>query len=107
MAGYVSEDDETGDDRTAITGKQFLGNHAEELVKTVPDRKTETKFMPDDASPCIMKYKSVFKCKICPRTVCLNEDTMRAHLKSKVMLACFLSLQQSNNILLFVAEYIT
>ncbi|XP_062107454.1 uncharacterized protein LOC133818549 isoform X2 [Humulus lupulus] len=32
---------------------------------------------------CVLKCKSVFKCKICPKIVCLNEETLKAHLKSK------------------------
>eukprot|EP00262_Sarcandra_glabra_P020061 TRINITY_DN787_c1_g1_i1.p1 TRINITY_DN787_c1_g1~~TRINITY_DN787_c1_g1_i1.p1 ORF type:complete len:122 (-),score=29.10 TRINITY_DN787_c1_g1_i1:232-597(-) len=30
-----------------------------------------------------MKCNSVFKCRLCPRIVCLTEDTLRLHLKSK------------------------
>lgn len=32
---------------------------------------------------CVIKYKSVFKCKLCPRIVCLSVDTMEVHLASK------------------------
>lgn len=38
----------------------------------------------DDLEGCILKCKSVFKCRLCPRIVCLTEATMTAHLKSKV-----------------------
>ncbi|WOK92515.1 hypothetical protein Cni_G01206 [Canna indica] len=31
----------------------------------------------------ILKHKSVFKCRLCPRIVCLSEDTVKTHLKSK------------------------
>ncbi|KAA8547761.1 hypothetical protein F0562_004190 [Nyssa sinensis] len=31
----------------------------------------------------ILKCKSVFKCRLCPRIVCLTEETLKAHLKSK------------------------
>lgn len=37
-----------------------------------------------DLSSCILKCKSVFKCRLCPRIVCLNEETVKQHLKSKV-----------------------
>ncbi|XP_072962841.1 uncharacterized protein [Typha angustifolia] len=37
---------------------------------------------PDMAS-YILKCKSVFKCRLCPRIVCLSEETIRVHLKSK------------------------
>ncbi|XP_022158508.1 uncharacterized protein LOC111024982 [Momordica charantia] len=36
-----------------------------------------------DIPVCILKCKSVFKCRLCPRVVCLNEETLKAHLKSK------------------------
>ncbi|XP_038878647.1 uncharacterized protein LOC120070798 isoform X1 [Benincasa hispida] len=39
--------------------------------------------LPADVPVCILKCKSVFKCKLCPRVVCLNEETLKAHLKSK------------------------
>ncbi|CAK9324971.1 unnamed protein product [Citrullus colocynthis] len=39
--------------------------------------------LPADIPVCILKCKSVFKCKLCPRVVCLNEETLKAHLKSK------------------------
>lgn len=32
---------------------------------------------------CVLKCKSVFKCKLCPRIVCLSEETLKAHLSSK------------------------
>ncbi|XP_038981597.1 NAD-dependent protein deacetylase HST1 [Phoenix dactylifera] len=36
-----------------------------------------------DLRSCILKCKSVFKCRLCPRIVCLNEETVKQHLKSK------------------------
>jgi len=38
-----------------------------------------------DFANYILKCKSVYKCKLCPRIMCLNEDMVRVHLKSKVM----------------------
>lgn len=32
---------------------------------------------------CILKCKSVFRCRLCPRIVCLSEETLKTHLKSK------------------------
>lgn len=37
-----------------------------------------------DLPSCVLKIKSVFKCKICPRIICLTEEILRTHLKSKV-----------------------
>ncbi|KAK6151029.1 hypothetical protein DH2020_015961 [Rehmannia glutinosa] len=36
-----------------------------------------------DVADCVLKCKSVFKCKLCPRIVCLSEETLKAHLNSK------------------------
>lgn len=38
-----------------------------------------------DFPNCILKCKSVFKCKLCPRIICLNEEMVKIHLKSKVI----------------------
>lgn len=37
-----------------------------------------------DFANYILKCKSVYKCKLCPRIMCLNEEMVRVHLKSKV-----------------------
>nr|XP_011469317.1 PREDICTED: uncharacterized protein LOC101312574 [Fragaria vesca subsp. vesca] len=36
-----------------------------------------------DLPEYVVKRKSTFKCRICPRIVCLNEEALSAHLKSK------------------------
>ncbi|PIM97506.1 hypothetical protein CDL12_30023 [Handroanthus impetiginosus] len=36
-----------------------------------------------DTTDCVLKCKSVFKCRLCPRIVCLSEETIKAHLNSK------------------------
>ncbi|KAL6621312.1 hypothetical protein ACP70R_033744 [Stipagrostis hirtigluma subsp. patula] len=36
-----------------------------------------------DFANYILKCKSVYKCKLCPRIMCLNEAMVRVHLKSK------------------------
>ena len=33
----------------------------------------------------MIKCKSVYKCRYCPNTVCLNEKTMPEHVSSKVV----------------------
>jgi len=38
-----------------------------------------------DFANYILKCKSVYKCKLCPRIMCLNEEMVRVHLKSKVI----------------------
>ncbi|OAY79489.1 hypothetical protein ACMD2_26485, partial [Ananas comosus] len=36
-----------------------------------------------DFASFILKCKSVFKCRLCPRIICLSEETVKAHLASK------------------------
>lgn len=39
--------------------------------------------LPDGVGKWILKSKSVFKCRLCPKVVCLNEETLKTHIKSK------------------------
>ncbi|XP_024029639.1 uncharacterized protein LOC21409737 [Morus notabilis] len=87
-SGYESEDssgnevdvDSSGlpiDEEDSETGK-------EREIPIDGQSNMEEKELPSaDFPACILKSKSVFKCRICPRIVCLNEETLRAHLKSK------------------------
>lgn len=88
-------------DEDTEAGKQILSESPlpGKLQRTIKDRdsKTEDKndVIPADALAYILKCKSIFKCRICPRVVCLNEDSLKAHLKSKVIryhVHCFLQL---------------
>lgn len=55
---------------------------------TVSERKSdivgEKECLPEDMPIHVLKCKSVFKCRICPRIICLTEETLKAHLQSKV-----------------------
>lgn len=37
-----------------------------------------------DDEALVVQVGKVFKCRLCPKVLCLNEGTMLAHLKSKV-----------------------
>ncbi|XP_011099510.1 uncharacterized protein LOC105177912 [Sesamum indicum] len=99
-SGYESEDssanevnlDSSGlptsdDDVAAQAGGQDIigsftsaeGNNVFPKAELTPE-KDEVQF---DAMDCVLKCKSVFKCKLCPRIVCLSEETLKAHLNSK------------------------
>ncbi|KAJ6999249.1 lisH domain-containing protein isoform X2 [Populus alba x Populus x berolinensis] len=71
----MSEDDETADDRKTRTGI--------EILKKQSNATADEESLPDDIPDCILKCKSIYKCRICPRIICLTEETMRAHLSSK------------------------
>ncbi|KAL1536960.1 aspartic and glutamic acid-rich protein [Salvia divinorum] len=99
-SGYESEDssvnevnlDSSGlptsdEDTAAQVGTQniigsFSGGEGNSLPAIALDspKKDETDF---DTADCILKHKSVFKCRLCPRIVCLSEETLKAHLISK------------------------
>lgn len=99
-SGYESEDssgnevnlDSSGlptsdDDMTTETGEQnIVGSFSrhEGSAKLVNDRdKPEKNDAEFDMADCVVKCKSVFKCRLCPRIVCLSEETLKAHLNSK------------------------
>jgi len=79
-----SEDD-TGaiNERRLLLNKDLLSKCDTEKSDVIADKKT----LQADVPSCVLKHKSVFKCKICPRITCLSEGTLRDHLQSKVM--CF------------------
>lgn len=59
---------------TAIEGDNVLDR---------PHHNPEKDGMDFDVKDCVIKCKSVFKCRLCPRIVCLSEETLKAHLNSK------------------------
>ncbi|KAF9664015.1 hypothetical protein SADUNF_Sadunf17G0112200 [Salix dunnii] len=73
--GKITIYNETGDDRKTLTGIK--------IRKKQSNVKANEESVPDDIQDCILKCKSVYKCRICPQTICLTEETMRAHLNSK------------------------
>ncbi|XWS36910.1 hypothetical protein CRYUN_Cryun20dG0125700 [Craigia yunnanensis] len=75
--------DETEDDGQIFIKKKLPSKHGAQILETISNTPTIEESLPDDFPDCILKRKSVFKCKLCPRIVCLNEETMRAHFKSK------------------------
>ncbi|KAH6759959.1 stress response protein [Perilla frutescens var. frutescens] len=88
-SGYESEDSSvnevnldssglpTSDDDVGFPGVE--GNSLPTSIQHSP-KKDETDF---DMADCVLKCKSVFKCRLCPRIVCLSEETLKAHLSSK------------------------
>ena len=92
MTGSIANDDDDG-----------TGNDGKNVVKSHSSRKSDAEIVDmlsmaeKDSAPsdvgCILKCKSVFKCRLCPRIVCLTEESLKGHLKSKVRLhmlfSCF------------------
>lgn len=69
----------------------------EKSSNTIADKESLTEDLPE----YVVKRKSIFKCRICPRIVCLNEEALRAHLKSKVRCVACLSLFLESNYYFF------
>lgn len=106
MAGLpISNDDaETGNEREILTDSQLSGQRGSETLETQSKIAAEKESLPADIPACILKRKSVFKCRICPGIICLNEGTLRDHIKSKVRcLAYFFLSKKSNHHLQFLS----
>ncbi|CAN6445854.1 unnamed protein product [Victoria cruziana] len=56
---------------------------ANQMVSTTLTSPSTTSPSQPELLDCVIRLKSVFKCKMCPRIVCLSEETMKTHLKSK------------------------
>ncbi|OMP11889.1 hypothetical protein COLO4_03615 [Corchorus olitorius] len=80
---YRDDDESEDDDREIYIKNNLPSKRDAETLELKSIAPTQEDPLPDDFSACVLKCKSVFKCKLCPRIVCLNEETMRAHLKSK------------------------
>ncbi|KAK9271517.1 hypothetical protein L1049_002740 [Liquidambar formosana] len=80
----INEDDALPEiDRENLLDSQLPGKHHAEILGTQSNIKIKKDSVPADGAGCILKCKSVFKCRLCPRIVCLTEETLRAHLESK------------------------
>ncbi|KAJ4847520.1 hypothetical protein Tsubulata_003938 [Turnera subulata] len=70
-----NEDDETGEDGGIFSGP-VVSSYGSGVM-------ADEDSVPDDMPDCVFKCKSVFRCRICPRIICLSEENMRIHLGSK------------------------
>uniref|UniRef100_A0A5B7APZ3 C2H2-type domain-containing protein n=1 Tax=Davidia involucrata TaxID=16924 RepID=A0A5B7APZ3_DAVIN len=83
-SGLLTKDDikNRSDEQNVIESHSSVKSDAETVdmqSNTVANKDS----VPSDVAGCILKCKSVFKCRLCPRIVCLTEETLKAHLKSK------------------------
>ncbi|KAL3643050.1 hypothetical protein CASFOL_013865 [Castilleja foliolosa] len=77
-SGLPTSDDDVAaqDNEQNIIGSFSSGKGATKHAPALD----ETDF---DAMDCVLKRKSVFRCRLCPRIVCLSGETLKAHLSSK------------------------
>ncbi|XP_019173155.1 PREDICTED: stress response protein NST1-like isoform X2 [Ipomoea nil] len=84
-SGNESEDssgNEVKDDKSGLlTSDDDIGTEIDQ--KRISQTKSEERDILCGNSEYILKCKSVFKCRICPRVVCLSGETLHAHLNSK------------------------
>ncbi|XP_019266091.1 PREDICTED: uncharacterized protein LOC109243594 isoform X2 [Nicotiana attenuata] len=79
-----SDEDVTTLKDTKISGEtHLLEKGIADLDNARNNSMPEEDDIPRDALDYVLKCKSVFKCRICPRIVCLTVQTLNAHLKSK------------------------
>lgn len=81
--GLLSSEDDAGtiNERQILINKELPSKCDSEKSNVLAERQP----LPTDMASYVLKCKSVFKCRICPRIICLTEDTLRDHLQSKVM----------------------
>lgn len=86
MSGPLTNEDDTGieNGRQISLEGQFSAKRVSEILEKQSNISEDTESLAGEFPDCILKCKSVFKCRICPRIVCLNEESMRTHLQSKV-----------------------
>lgn len=79
-----SDEDVTTLKDTKISGEtHLLEKGIADLDNARNNSMPEEDDIPRDALDYVLKCKSVFKCRICPRIVCLTVQTLNDHLKSK------------------------
>ncbi|KAM7520290.1 hypothetical protein LguiB_019252 [Lonicera macranthoides] len=84
-SGLATNDDDlvTLNDRKNLSEIQTSDRRNAEIVDSEYNTNDVKDEIPSDVPDCVLKSKSVFRCKLCPRIVCLTEETLRAHLQSK------------------------
>ncbi|KAI3726439.1 hypothetical protein L1987_66236 [Smallanthus sonchifolius] len=82
-AGSPTNDDDSGEEnyKQAINGSRSSAHNRFDIG--IPQSTEAGNDAVKNGLDCVLKSKSVFKCKLCPRIVCLTEETLKAHLKSK------------------------
>ncbi|XP_074284713.1 uncharacterized protein LOC141610401 [Silene latifolia] len=87
-SGLITKDDdsESESDKDQLNMISSTRKKNNLTVKTKQEEQmTKQEVLPVDGNipNCVLKSKSVFKCRLCPKIVCLNEESLTTHLKSK------------------------
>ncbi|CAH9112831.1 unnamed protein product [Cuscuta epithymum] len=81
-SGLPANDDDSGTVTYGET-KSRISNFGGGVSDNIQHKTMTESYVPYENSIHILRHKSVFKCRICPRVVLLSEETLIAHLKSK------------------------
>ncbi|OIW07382.1 hypothetical protein TanjilG_10217 [Lupinus angustifolius] len=84
--GLLFSEDDAGtiNKRPTLNNKELSSESDSEESERKSSVLVEKEPLPlDMPTPHILQCKSVFKCRICPKVICLSEDTLRDHLQSK------------------------
>jgi len=89
LLGLLTSEEESIDrDGQKVDGRLVKKANIRETDEGAPKAENRTLNLNNsiqaDFADCVLKCKSVFKCRLCPRIVCLSEETIKAHLNSKV-----------------------
>lgn len=94
-SGYKSEDSTSANEVVDVDSSGLLTNDDNIFIKSHSSSKRDAEIVGRLSNTvaekdsvlsevdCILKCKSVFRCRLCPRIVCLSEETLKTHLKSK------------------------
>lgn len=84
-SGLLSDEEEEGTEKGGcqnVKDSELINEvHLDKNDKGIEG--TEEDAIQAELSNFILKCKSVYKCRLCPRIVCLSEDTVKTHLNSK------------------------
>ncbi|KAJ4771154.1 stress response protein [Rhynchospora pubera] len=91
-SGYESEDssgNEVEDDSPGLVADMEEEKETRDTEKhkkvqvSKADTPIEKSSTVEELDSCILKCKSVYRCKLCPRIICLSEKIVKQHLESK------------------------
>lgn len=90
LTGLPTSDDDAGTQQASQIAMEghLLGKGNGESVDMGQSTSKDGE-LPSNLPDCVVKCKSVFKCRLCPRIVCLTQETLQAHLISKVSFFIF------------------
>ncbi|WCJ25295.1 hypothetical protein M5689_007190 [Euphorbia peplus] len=82
-AGGTDEDDGSDSDQQKASSLHLSGKRGAGPLREEINGAAQEDSVPDEMQDFVMKFKSAYRCRLCPRILCLTEETMKSHLSSK------------------------